>query len=173
MATNQKIETVKQLKENLEKSKLTILTDYRGLKTSDLDQLRGELLQTNSEYNVTKNTLLLRALKETHKDSLVNQEALNGPTATLFAYGDEITPVKSLLKLIKNLGLPVIKSGMLGTQAITPSQVQELGKLPAREVLLGKLVGGLSSPLYGIVNVLSGNLRKLVYVLNAVREVKK
>lgn len=168
MPTNKKVETVQNLKEMLDKSKLTLLTDYRGLKMTDLDSLRKELRSVDAEYIITKNTLILRALKDGGKESLVPAEALEGPTATLFAYGDEVTPVKALQKAIKALGLPVVKTAILGGDALTVSQVETLGRLPSREVLIGQVVGGISSPLYGIVNALAGNIRNLVNVLNAV-----
>lgn len=171
MANEKKIETVKQLKEKLEKSKLTVFTDYRGLKTTNLNQLRDDLRESDAQYLVTKNTLLSRALKEAGKDNLVGNETLQGPTATLFAYSDEIIPIKSLLKIIRTTNLPVIKTGILSSQSLTKDQVELLGTLPGREVLLSKVLSGFSSPLYGIVNVLSANIRDLAYVLNAVKEV--
>ena len=172
MANQKKVETVQQLKETLEKSKLTILTDYRGLNTTDLSQMRRELRPLNAEYQITKNTLLEKALKDSDKSNLVPKEALEGPKATLFAFSDEVSPVKVILKLIKNLKLPVIKSGILQNQNITAEQVQELGRLPSKEILIGKVVGGISTPLCQIMGVLSGNIRNLVNVLNNIKEVK-
>lgn len=172
MATEKKIETVKDLADKLNRSKLTVFTDYRGLSTPDLVSLRNELADNSSEYQIAKNTLMTRALKEAGKNSLVSDQVLEGPTAVLFAYQDEVSPLKSVFKLIKAAGLPVIKSGVLGDQSIDATQVETLSKLPAKEVLIAKVVGGFASPLYSIVNVLQGNIRNLVYVLNAVKGVK-
>lgn len=173
MAKEKKIETVKQLKEKIEKAKVVLFTDYRGLKTEYLNQLREDLAQSDSEYHITKNTLLARALKELGKDSLVPPETLQGPTAALFAYSDEINPIKRLLKLIKALELPVIKMGILDGQILGADQVAALGSLPGRKVLLGWVVGSLARPLSGLMNVLNGNTRNLVYVLKALKEVKR
>ena len=172
MATEKKIQTVQELKEKFERAKLTVLTDYRGLSTTDLNSLRNELAELDSEYQITKNTLTARALKEAGKDALVTEEALVGPTAILFAYQDESSPVKSVLKTIKALSLPILKGGFLGNQAISASQVESLGRLPSKEILLAKVVGGMSSPLYGLVNVLQGNIRNLVYTLSAIGKTK-
>ncbi|OGY32133.1 MAG: 50S ribosomal protein L10, partial [Candidatus Woykebacteria bacterium RIFCSPLOWO2_01_FULL_43_14] len=62
MATEKKIQTVQELKEKFERAKLTVLTDYRGLSTTDLNSLRNELAELDSEYQITKNTLTARAL---------------------------------------------------------------------------------------------------------------
>lgn len=172
MATEKKVQTVSELKEKLEKATLTVFTDYRGLNMTDLNNLRGELANLGSEYQITKNTLTQRALKEAGKSELVPDEVLIGPTAILFAYQDESTPTKAVLKVVKALGLPVLKSGILGNQAINAVQVETLGKLPSKEVLVAKVVGGMSSPLYGLVNVLAGNIRNLVYILNSIKGVK-
>jgi large subunit ribosomal protein L10 len=66
-----------------------------------------------------------------------------------------------------------IRGGMLGTQAIDAAALQRLATLPSREVLLGKVAGGMAAPLSGMAGVLAANLRNLVGVLHAVADKKQ
>lgn len=168
MPAQAKIEKVKELSDRLDRAKAVVLTDYRGLTVSQLDELRKKVEAAGAEFEVTKNTLLSRSLGEKQ----VPDEALEGPTATLFAYEDEVAPLKALQDFIKTYNLPNVKVGFLGKDLLNASQVSELAKLPSREVLLGKLVGSLKGSQYGLVSVLSGNIRKLVYALDAVSKSK-
>jgi len=45
--------------------------------------------------------------------------------------------------------------------------------MPPREVMLARVVGGLKAPITGLVNVLNGNLQKLVMVLNEISKKKE
>lgn len=171
MAKELKIEQVKKLSEKLNKSKSLILTEYHGLSVPKMEELRSKLQEVNADFAVTKNTLLSRAAKEAEYKDLPEQ-TLTGPTATLFAYGDEIAPIKSLVEFIKTNELPNIKAGFLGKTFLTKEKVLELSKLPGYDELVAKVVGGLNAPLYGLVNVLQGNIRNLVNVLDQISKQK-
>lgn len=168
MPASVKLEKVTDLKDKLARSKTVVLTDYRGLTVSQLDDLRKRIEAVGAEFEITKNTLLARSLEG--KD--VPAEALVGPTATLFSYQDEVSPLKALADFIKINNLPTVKVGFLGSSPISAAQVADLAKLPSRDVLVAKLVGMLKVNQYGLVNVLSGNMRKLVYALDAVAKSK-
>ena len=66
-----------------------------------------------------------------------------------------------------------VRGGMLGNRAIDASQLTRLATLPSREVLLGKIAGGMAAPLTGMAGVLAANLRNFVDVLNAVADKKR
>lgn len=170
MPSQVKFDKVNDLTDKLQRAKSVVLTDYRGLTVAQIEELRGKVEEAGAEYEVTKNTLLSRSLKDTNREAPT--ETLEGPTATLFSFKDEVAPLKALQDFIKTNNLPVVKTGFLGNESIDPKQVENLAKLPSREILLGKLVGSLKSPQYGLVSVLSGNIRKLVYALDAVAKAK-
>ena len=160
----QKEQTVIQLKEKLAKAKSIVFADYRGLTTKQLSDLRENLKEVAGELNITKNTLLKIALPES---------SFEGPTATLFANDDEISPIKLLVKALKDAGIGKIKAGFLGPpaggEALDEERVRELASLPSKDELRGKTVGILVAPLQGIVSVLQGNLRNLVYAVDQIR----
>ena len=165
-----KIDQVKALTDKLTKAKALVLTDPQGLTHKQLEDLRKKLKQTQGELTVSKNTLMKRALKEVKQT--LSDTLLTGPNATLFVYADEISPLKELVKFLKNAGKGTIKGGLLGAQELTLSDVEKLASLPSRDILLSKLVGQLQAPIYGLHYALSWNIRKLVWALEGVKTQK-
>lgn len=160
----QKEETVVMLQEKLSRAKALVFADYKGMTMKQLSDLRTQLRTQNAEFNITKNTLLERALPDTKLEI--------GPTATLFAYNDEISPIKTLVKALKDIGIGKIKSGFLGTDFLDVAKIQQLSTLPSKDELRGKTVGVLVAPIQGILSVLQGNLRNLVYALSQIQKTK-
>ncbi len=132
-----------------------------------LSELRDKLREIDAEFTVAKNTLLNLSLPSA--DLKVDPSQLEGPTALLLAYDDEISPIKILTKLIKDSGIGKIKFGFLGKDILEEAKILHLATLPSKDELRAKTVGVLVAPLQGMVGVLSGNLRNLVYALNQIR----
>lgn len=165
MVKSDKVYTVQNLIEKLKQAKAVVLADYHGLKVSQIAELRQNVKKAGGEFEVVKNTLLNRAADETKIK--IDPEALQGPTAVLWAYEDQIVPLKALMDFVKVNDLPKIKFGLLD-QVVTPlERIKYLANLPTKEELKVKLVRTFQSPLFGLNNALSWNLRKLVYVLKA------
>lgn len=162
--------TVALIKEKLERAKAVVLTDQSGLSVSLTSQLKKKLKAVDAESIIAKNTLIKLASKELGIE--FPEESLNGPTAALFAYEDEIAPLKELTTFAKTNEKPTIKAGLLGDVLLSVERVNELAKLPTKDVLRGKVVGSLASPLYGIAGVLNSNIRNLVYALGQIAESK-
>jgi len=106
-----KIYTVQNLVEKLKQAKAVVLADYHGLNVSQLAKLRQEVKKAGGEFEVVKNTLLNRAAEETKIK--IDPEVLRGPTAVLWAYKDQIAPMKALMNFVKVNNLPKIKFGLL------------------------------------------------------------
>ncbi len=166
----QKEEAVVQLQDKLGRAKALVFTDYKGLTMSQLSVLRNKLRDVNGEFTITKNTLLERALPVSNFQ--LPASSLTGPTATLFAYDDEISPIKILVKAFKDFAKGNVKSGFLGTEALDEQKIMQLSTLPTKDELRAKTVGVLAAPLKGILSVLQGNLRNLVYVLSEIQKSK-
>lgn len=156
--------------EKVAKSKSITITDYRGLTTAQLLDLRQKLLDLDAEYQVTKNTLLCRALAKEGHD--VESELVEGPTATLFSYGDEVAPIKALSSFAKLMKLPVIKGGYLGKEFLRAERLEALAKLPNKEVLVSQVMGTINAPITGLVNVLQANIQNLLFALNAIKDAR-
>ncbi|MBI2017749.1 50S ribosomal protein L10 [Candidatus Daviesbacteria bacterium] len=163
----QKEELVKIIQEKLGKSTAVVFTDYKGLNMAQLSDLRKKLREQNAQFIITKNTLLKLAVPSSTFH--LPPSSLEGPTATLFAYDDEISPIKILVKALKDAAIGKVKSGFLGEIALDEAKIIQLSTLPTKDELRAKTVGVLVAPLQGMVSVLNGNLRNLVYALNQIR----
>ncbi len=166
----QKEQTVQDISDKLAKAKAVVFADYRGLTMKQLSQLRDQLRDQEAEFTITKNTLLSLALPASNFQSPTS--SLQGPTATLFAYDDEISPIKTLVKALKDAALGSIKMGFWGSETLDADRIRQLSALPSKDELRGQTVGVLVAPLQGIVSVLQGNLRNLVYALSEIQKAK-
>jgi large subunit ribosomal protein L10 len=164
MPSEKNVATVNLLKTKVSQAKSIVMADASGLSVNLQRELRQAVKLAGGELIVIKNTLL--------KLGLGVKEILPGPTITLLAYEDEIAPIKALAEFAKTHDLPKIKAGFLAKDPLTKEQVEELAKLPTKIELLSKTVGTLKAPINGFVNVLSGNIRKLVYVLTDLKSKK-
>jgi large subunit ribosomal protein L10 len=169
---NQKIEKTAKLSQSVKDSKVIVLTDYTGLNVSQINDLRSKIKEAGGTFEVSKNTLLRIALGLDKDSKSELAEKLNGPTAVLFGMADEVAAVKALVQFSKANGLPNIKLAVLGDQTISPEEVSKLANLPAKEILIGKLLGQLNAPITSLVFVLQGNTRKLVYLLSEIAKQK-
>ncbi len=135
---------------------------------SQLSDLRNKLRESGAEFNITKNNLLKLALDQSDFRHLAS-DIRTGPTATLFSYEDEVTPIKILVKAFKDHTKGSVKTGFFAGELMDDVQINRIALLPSQDELRAKIVGSLGTPLYGIVGVLQANLRNLVYTLDAIR----
>lgn len=151
---------VTALKEKFEKSKLVILTDYRGINVEDITKIRADLRKADCEYQVAKNTTLKFAVKEANLEELTG--LLEGPTAVTFSYEDYVEPAKVLYNYAKDSDFYKIKGGVMDGKIISVDEILKLAKLPSREMLLTQLATALLA-----------NIRNVAVVLDQVREQKE
>lgn len=168
---NLKKAKVKELSDKLKEAKSFVLADYRGLTVEQDTQLRRAMREAGVEYTVLKNSIIRFAAQENGYDAL--DEYLKGPTALAISLQDPVAPSKLLSKFAKQYDKLEIKAGVVEGNVLDLDGIKSIANLPSREELIAKTVGGLSSPLYGIVNVLSANLRGLAVALNAIAEKKQ
>ena len=170
MPTAKKEAAVQELRERLAGSKSLFLTDFAGLTVAEITKLRVELRKDGSTYSVVKNTLF----KIAAGDELASQldKFLAGTTGVVFAGSDPVAPAKALKTFSTDVKTIGIKAAYIDGKLADAAQVDVLAKLPPKQELLARLVGSLSSPMRGLVYVLSGNQSGLVRALNAIREQK-
>jgi large subunit ribosomal protein L10 len=170
MKKQDKIFEVQNLSAKVKDAKAVALADYKGLNVAQATELRQKVAEAGGELQVTKNRLLLRALRE--NQYRVSEEELEGPTITLFANEDEITPLKTLVKFGKDTGLLPLKIGFMGGRVLGKEEISRFATLPSKEELQAKLVGMLASPPSRLVYALNYNIQKLALVLDQVRNKK-
>ena len=165
MPTAAKAAAIEEIKGQLQHSKLAVLSDYRGLNVAEITDLRRRLREAGADFQVTKNTLLRIAADSVGIAGL--DPVLTGPTAVAYGAGDEVALAKLLTEYSKAARSFSIKGGLLEKKFLLAAQIEELATLPSREVLIGRVVGGMQAPISGLVGVLNGILSSLVYVLDA------
>jgi len=170
MATAEKEETVRSLAETIARSKSIYLTDFQGMNVELASKMRRKLRDAKVEYVVAKNTLTKRALKEQGIPSL--DTYLEGPTGIAFGT-DEVSAAKILSDFAKEFEKPALKAAYVAGHVYGPDGIKKLAQLPPREVLLAQFIGGLRSPMQGVVGVLSGSLRQMVGVIDAIGKKKQ
>ncbi len=164
----QKEQSVEQLSGDLGRIKLAVLTDYRGLTVSELDELREQLSGESIPYRVTKNTLFKLALKNSDALKEVDPSTLTGPLAIAFGFDDEVAAARLIYNFGKTHEALEITGALTGDgEYLEPAQVKALAILPTKDQLLGQLVATISAPIQGFNRVLAGNLSGLINVLKA------
>jgi len=167
---DQKKEIIKDLVDKLSRQKAIVFFDYTGLKVSQFQELRGKLREQGVDCQVVKKTLIDLALEKAGLDIPDKIKKLPGQIALVFEYEDEILPARILYQFAKENQDLKIMAGVIEGDYLENEAVITLAKLPCKQELLGKLVGSISGPVYGLVSVLQGNLRKLVFVLNNIKK---
>jgi large subunit ribosomal protein L10 len=166
MPTEKKVQLVDSLYETFTRCSVGILTDYRGLTTAELTNLRRKLREAGIEYKVVKNSLAQFAARKAGLDELAG--TFEGPVAIAIGYDEIPVVAKTLDDYIRtSKSILNIKGGFLEDRILTAKEVESLAKLPSREVLIAQVIAGIQSPITGFVNVLAGPIRGFMGVLQA------
>ncbi len=160
-----KSRAVDELAAQLSGSSALIVTDYRGLKVGELQELRRRLRPKGVEYHVVKNSLLRRAAAKTDRDGLSG--FLDGPSAIALSSGDEIELAKGLVDEARTLKALRIIGGVIAGQAMSAEDVQSLARLPGRAYLQGQVVGAIQAPLGQLTGLFQAPFQNLIHVLTA------
>ena len=168
----QKESELKDLNAKLGDVKAIVFANFEGLKNSEINQLRKICRQNGVDYIVAKKTLLKKALAAANINDIDLDSASAGGIATILTTGDEVAPAKVAANFAKDHKSLKMLGGVMENQYIDLAQVEALSLIPSRPELLAKLVGSINAPVSGFVNVLAGNIRNLLNVLNALQKAK-
>ncbi len=166
----QKAEIVDELAHKLVKMKSVVFTSISGYTMDDANTLRQKGRAVGVEVMIAKKSLLNRALEA--NGFTIQSDELEGSILTTIGFDDEVAAAKLMAEFAKERETIQIVGGILEGKFVGSTAIKQLATLPSREELLAKLVGSLNAPISGFVNVLAGNLRSLVYVLNAIKATK-
>lgn len=170
-----KLEAKQQITEDLHdrfaKSAIIVLTDYKGLDVTSINDLRRKLRESNIEYQVVKNTLLVRAAEDT--DVALIKDHFKGPSAVAISYDDPVAPAKVLTQFAKDNNKLEIKVGLLNGKVLDVDAIKALATLPSREVLLAQLLSTMHAVPTSFVRVLAEVPRSLLNVLTAIKDQKE
>jgi len=159
------------LHERFSKSAIVVVTDYKGLDVSAMNDLRRKLREEDIEFQVAKNTLLVRAAKDT--EVALIEDYFKGPSAVALSYTDPVAPAKILAQFAKDNQKLEIKGGVLKNKVLDVDAIKALAKLPSREVLLGQLLSVLNEVPTSFVRIIAEIPRSMLNVLTAIKDQKE
>ena len=165
LSRDQKQNILKDLTDKFSRAKAAILVDFNKLSVSKTMDFRRILKEIGADYKVAKKTLISRILNSGDYKG-IDLDELKTQFGVVFSYDDPVPAAQSIYKFSKVNEALKILGGFLELNWQGKDKIVALAKLPSREILLGQLVGTIAAPLSGLVNVLSGNMRNLVNVLN-------
>ena len=171
MNLSEKKKVVDHLNERLSRSCIVIVTDYKGLDVSTINDLRRKLREENIEYQVVKNTLLTRAAAQTDVDLI--KDHFKGPSAVALSYEDPVAPAKILTDFAKDHDALEIKVGVMNGQVLEVSRIKALAVLPSREALLAQFLSVLNAVPTKFVRTLNEIPKKFLLVLTAIKDQKE
>jgi len=163
LTKEQKRKNIEELKEKIDRQKIAIFVNFRGIKVKDLTDLRKKLKKADSELKIVKKTLARIAFKDRGLEADV--EKLQGEIALVLGYQDVISSAKTVWQFASlNPNLKIL-GGFLENKLIEAEKIIELAELPDRSELLAKLVGSIASPISNLLNALEYNIKGLLRVL--------
>lgn len=171
MKLEEKKNIVHDLRERFERSKVVIVTDYQGLDVTTITDLRRKLLEAQVEYQVVKNTMLIRAAEET--EVALIKDSFKGPSAIALSYDDPVAPAKVLTDFAKVNDRLEIKVGVMDGKVLELGAIKALSALPSREILIGQVLSVMIGVPTGLVRALNDLPQRLMNVLQAIKEQKE
>ena len=168
MNRDQKAAVIDEVAGQIEGSEAIFAVDYRGISVPQAAELRTKLREADASFRIVKNTLTERAADKAGADGL--KELLDGPTAMTFVRGDAAMAAKALRDFRRTTQLLEFKGGWMNGAALTPDEIDAIAQLPSRDVLYGRLVGMVASPLTGLASAMGGLIGGLARQLQAIAD---
>lgn len=143
---------VADLAERLKNSVMGVVVSYKGINVEDDTKLRKELRENNVKYTVVKNTLLKRANEQAGLSDMDN--VLEGTTALATSDEDYAAAARILANFAKDHDFFEIKSGFMDGAVVDLDTIDQLAKLPTRDVLLANVLGAFQAPISAFARVM-------------------
>jgi len=166
----EKQQIAEDLRDRFSKSAIIVLTDYKGLDVAAMNDLRRKLRAEEIEYQVVKNSILIRASADNDGDLI--KDFFKGPSAVALSYDDPIAPAKVLAQFAKDHEKLEIKVGVMNGKVLDATAIKALAQLPPREVLLGQLLSALNAIPTSFVRTIAEVPRSFVNLLAAIKDQK-
>lgn len=143
---------VQEISENIKDAQSLVVVDYRGLTVAQDTELRKALREAGVTYKVYKNTMIRLAAKGTAFEAL--DPDLEGPTALAVSKEDATAPARILAEFAKKAPKLELKAGVVEGTYYDQKGINVIATIPNREVLLGRLLGSMQSPITNFARVI-------------------
>ena len=168
MNRDQKAAVIDEVAGQIQEADAVFAVDYRGISVPQAAELRTKLREADASFRIVKNTLTERAADQAGAEGL--KELLQGPTAMTFVRGDAAAAAKALRDFRRAHQLLEFKGGWMNGAKLTPEAIDAIAQLPSRDVLYGRLVGMVASPLTGLASAMGGLIGGLARQLQAMAD---
>lgn len=154
----QKEQLVNEVAEKIAKAKSIVLVNHCGLTVEQDTALRVDMRKADVEYKVIKNTILVRAFEKAGYTGF--EKVFEGPTAVAFSYEDTVAGAKIVVENGTKTKMLEIKGGVIEGKIASVEEIKLLASIPAKPVLIGQLLGLLTSPMRGLAVAISEVAKK-------------
>lgn len=144
-----------------------IFTNFKGLTAQDMSSIKKLAKEGGGEYKVVKNTITLKAIKKSAKETI--ETFVSGPCAVAFLPDDPAPLLKTLINFSKEHEALVLKGGIVCGELADIATLKKIAALPGRKELLASVVGGLNAPISNLAGCLHQMIFKLVSVINLIK----
>jgi len=166
MPTARKEQILSELEDLINRSTITISTNYRGMSVTEMMNLRRRMREAGVEVHVVKNTLLRMAAERRGRPEL--GQIVDGPTALIFGFSEPNQPAGAITEYVRSSRTSLTVGGAyFDGQVLPAAEVAELATLPSRPQLMSQFMGAMQSPLAVFSGLLEATLREFASLLEA------
>ncbi len=144
---------VEEIKAHVDGAQTAVVLNYSGVTVEQDTKLRKAMREEGIVYKVYKNTLMKRAFVGTEFEAL--NESLDGPNAIAISKTDATAPARLVAKFAKEIPNLEMVAGIVEGQFYDAKGMQAISQIPGREILLGRLLGSMQSPIANFARVIN------------------
>jgi len=170
LSKQEKVELAKQYGDKFKNASSVFVLDYKGLSVKDIQELRKNVKKANAQFSVVKNSVLKHGATGSDVDKIAYM--FTGPTAVAISDEDPVSVAKAFVDSIKVFPQVKLKGGIVHGTVVNENDINNLSKLPPREVMLSQFIGLLISPLTSLMSTFKNMQTKIVYAINEVKNKK-
>lgn len=141
MNRTEKAEIVKNFAAKTGGVPFLVITEFRGTKVSEVNQLRRDLEKNGMSFKVMKNTLAKRAFSDVGVAGL--DVHLKGMTGVIVSGPDAIASARVMKDLLKPIPTIQVRAGFFDSEVVKGDAVKFVSDLSTREEMAAKLLGTL------------------------------
>jgi len=170
MNKEEKHEVVLALTEQMKEYGNFYITDTSNLTVAKINDIRRKCFESDIKMQVTKNTLIKKAMEAIDGDFTEIYDVLKGSSSIMFSKSGT-APAKLIKALRKKSDKPVLKAAYIDTAVfIGDSQLDALVNLKSKEQLIGEIIGLLQSPAKNVISALQSGGNKLAGIVKTLQE---
>ena len=143
---------VEEINSAVKDAQAVVVVRYSGMTVEQDTALRKELREAGITYKVYKNTMMNFAFAGTQCEAL--SKHLEGPNAIAISADDATAPARILAKYAKQVKHMELVAGVVEGKYFDVAGVQALADVPSRDILLGRLLGSMQSPVANFARVI-------------------